>query len=151
MVLKSLFKSKEEKEKDKKRKSLNKQLDAVPSGGRGNNAKKLKLKRQIKELDKPKTERPQSGGRAKTAYGTRHRFKKNEEGNKVKVTNKKKNNNQKTTGSSNFVTKNGKRYLKTSTMGKKIVKDQKRKSLASKNYMSKAMIEKRKKRLKIKK
>ena len=50
-----------------------------------------------------------------------------------------------------YVTKNGKRYLKTSAMGKKIVKDQKRKSLASKNYMSKAMIEKRKKRLKIKK
>ena len=56
-----------------------------------------------------------------------------------------------TKSSGNYVTKNGKRYLKTSTMGKKIVKDQKRKSLASKNYMSKAMIEKRKKRLKIKK
>ena len=50
-----------------------------------------------------------------------------------------------------FVTKNGKRYLKTSTMGKKIIADQRRKSLASKNYMSKEMIEKRKKRLKIKK
>jgi hypothetical protein len=50
-----------------------------------------------------------------------------------------------------YVTKNGKRYLKTSTMGKKIVKEQKRNSLASKNYMSKEMIEKRKKRLKIKK
>ena len=36
-------------------------------------------------------------------------------------------------------------------MGKKIVKEQKRKALASKNYMSKEMIEKRKKRLKIKK
>ncbi len=64
-------------------------------------------------------------------------------------------NNKKTTVSSrsgsNFVTKNGKRYLKTSPMGKKIVADQKRKSLASKNYMSKEMIEKRKKRLKIKK
>ena len=50
-----------------------------------------------------------------------------------------------------YVTKNGKRYLKTSPMGKKIIADQKRKSLASKNYMSKEMIEKRKKRLKIKK
>ena len=50
-----------------------------------------------------------------------------------------------------YVTKNGKRYLKTSSMGKKIVANQKRKSLASKNYMSKEMIEKRKKRLKIKK
>ena len=64
-------------------------------------------------------------------------------------------NNKKTTVSSRsgsaFVTKNGKRYLKTSTMGKKIIADQKRKSLASKNYMSKEMIEKRKKRLKIKK
>ncbi len=53
--------------------------------------------------------------------------------------------------SGSYVTKNGKRYLKTSTMGKKIVKEQKRKSLASKNYMSKEMIEKRKKRLKIRK
>ena len=53
--------------------------------------------------------------------------------------------------SGSHVTKNGKRYLKTSTMGKKIVKEQKRKALASKNYMSKEMIEKRKKRLKIKK
>tara|TARA_B100000401_G_C52146355_1_gene411880 strand:- start:130 stop:450 length:321 start_codon:yes stop_codon:yes gene_type:complete len=56
-----------------------------------------------------------------------------------------------TKSSGNFVTKNGKRYLKSSKMGKKIVADQKRKSLASKNYMSKEMIEKRKKRLKIKK
>ena len=56
-----------------------------------------------------------------------------------------------TKSSGNFVTKNGKRYLKTSPMGKKIVADQKRKSLASKNYMSKEMIAKRKKRLKIKK
>ena len=73
-----------------------------------------------------------------------------------KVQNQQRNNESsnsgKTTKSSGaFVTKNGKRYLKTSTMGKKIVKEQKRKSLASKNYMSKAMIEKRKKRLKIKK
>ena len=73
-----------------------------------------------------------------------------------KVQNQQRNNESsnsgKTTKSSGaFVTKNGKRYLKTSTMGKKIVKDQKRKSLASKNYMSKAMIEKRKKRLKNKK
>ena len=36
-------------------------------------------------------------------------------------------------------------------MGKKIVKEQKRKSLASKNYMTKEKIEARKKRLKIKK
>ena len=73
-----------------------------------------------------------------------------------KVQNQQRNNESsnsgKTTKSSGaFVTKNGKRDLKTSTMGKKIVKEQKRKSLASKNYMSKAMIEKRKKRLKIKK
>ena len=59
---------------------------------------------------------------------------------------------KKTTKSSgNFVTKNGKRYLKNSKMGKKIVADQKRKSLGSKNYMSKEMQEKRKKRLKINK
>ena len=56
-----------------------------------------------------------------------------------------------TKSSSKFVTKNGKRYLKTSPMGKKIVADQRRKSLASKNYMSKEMIAKRKKRLKINK
>ena len=69
-----------------------------------------------------------------------------------KARNNESSNSGKTTKSSGaFVTKNGKRYLKTSTMGKKIVKEQKRKSLASKNYMSKAMIEKRKKRLKIKK
>ena len=59
---------------------------------------------------------------------------------------------KKTTKSSGaFVTKNGKPYLKTSPMGKKIVADQRRKSLASKNYMSKEMIAKRKKRLKINK
>ena len=73
-----------------------------------------------------------------------------------KVQNKQRNNESsnsgKTTKSSGpYVTKNGKRYLKTSPMGKKILKDQKRKSLASKNYMSKEMIEKRKNRLKIKK
>ena len=45
----------------------------------------------------------------------------------------------------------GRKVLKTSAMGKKAVANQKRKSLASKNYMSKEMIEKRKKRLKIKK
>ena len=146
MVLKSLFKSKEEKEKDKKRKSIKQKLDAVPSGGRSNNATKLKLKRDLKALDKPKTERPKSGGRASTAYGTKHRYEKNNQGNKVKVTNKKK-----TTGSSTFVTKNGKRYLKSSPMGKKIIADQKRQSLGSKNYMTKEMIAKRKKRLKIKK
>ena len=53
--------------------------------------------------------------------------------------------------SGNFVTKNGKRYLKNSKMGKKIVADQKRKALGAKNYMSKEMVEKRKKRLRIKK
>ena len=150
MVLKSLFKSKEEKEKDKQKKSLKKQLDAVPSGGRGNNAKKLKLKRKLKELDKPKVEKPSNNGltgRARTAYGTNPPGNKSDKSKKVK----KKNNIKKTTGSSNFVTKNGKRYLKTSTMGKRIVADQKRKSLGSKNYMTKEMIEKRKKRLKIKK
>ena len=36
-------------------------------------------------------------------------------------------------------------------MGKKIIADQKRQSLGSKNYMTKEMIAKRKKRLKIKK
>ena len=148
MVLKSIFKSKEEKQKDKKRKSIKKKLDAVPSGGRGNNATKLKLKRELKALDKPKTERPKSGGRASTAYGTKHRYETNNQGNKVKVTNKKKTT---TTGSSTFVTKNGKRYLKSSPMGKKIIADQKRQSLGSKNYMTKEMIAKRKKRLKIKK
>ena len=56
-----------------------------------------------------------------------------------------------TKSSGPYVTKNGKRYLKTSAMGKKIVKEQKRKSLASKNYMTKEKIEARKKRLKIKK
>ena len=72
--------------------------------------------------------------------------------NQNQLRNNESSNSGKTTKSSgNFVTKNGKRYLKTSPMGKKIVAAQKRKSLASKNYMSKAMIEKRKKRLKIKK
>ena len=56
-----------------------------------------------------------------------------------------------TKSTGNFVTYRGKRVLKTSAMGKKAIADQKRKSLASKNYMSKEMIEKRKKRLKIKK
>jgi len=56
-----------------------------------------------------------------------------------------------TKGTGNFVTKNGKRYLKTSPMGKKIIADQKRKSLASKNYMSKEMIAKIYIRLKIRK
>ena len=45
----------------------------------------------------------------------------------------------------------GKKVLKTSAMGKKAVANQKRDALAKKNYMSKEMIEKRKKRLKIKK
>ena len=53
--------------------------------------------------------------------------------------------------SGNFVTKNGRRYLKTSKMGKKIVADQKRKALGAKNYMTKEKIEARKKRLRIKK
>ena len=78
----------------------------------------------------------------------RDRYETNNQGNKVKVTNKKKTT---TTGSSTFVTKNGKRYLKSSPMGKKIIADQKRQSLGSKNYMTKEMIAKRKKRLKIKK
>ena len=56
-----------------------------------------------------------------------------------------------TKSTGNFVTYRGKRVLKTSAMGKKAIADQKRKSLASKNYMSKEMIEKRKKRLKINK
>ena len=73
-----------------------------------------------------------------------------------KVQNQQRNNESSNSGkttkkSGPYVTKNGKRYLKTSPMGKKIIADQKRKSLASKNYMSKEMIEKRKKRLKIKK
>ena len=73
-----------------------------------------------------------------------------------KIQNKERNNESSDSGKSTkssgpYVTKNGKRYLKTSAMGKKIVKEQKRKALASKNYMSKEMIEKRKKRLKIKK
>ncbi len=57
----------------------------------------------------------------------------------------------KTSGSRTHVMYKGKKVLKTSAMGKKAVAMEKRKSLASKNYMSKAMIEKRKKRLKIKK
>lgn len=57
----------------------------------------------------------------------------------------------KVTSKGNFVTYKGKRYLKTSPMGKRAIAIQKRDKLASKNYMSKAMIEKRKKRLKIKK
>ena len=73
-----------------------------------------------------------------------------------KVQNKERDNESSDSGkttkkNSPFVTKNGKRYLKTSSMGKKIVADQKRKSLASKNYMTKEKIEARKKRLKIKK
>ena len=45
----------------------------------------------------------------------------------------------------------GKKVLKTSAMGKKAVANQKREALGKKNYMSKEMVEKRKKRLKIKK
>ena len=58
---------------------------------------------------------------------------------------------KKTSGSRTHVMYKGKKVLKTSAMGKKAVAAQKRKSLASKNYMSKEMVEKRKKRLKIKK
>ena len=92
--------------------------------------KKLNFTKKLKEeQDKKKYQKEQNKARN------------NESSNSGKTTKK----------NSPFVTKNGKRYLKTSSMGKKIVADQKRKSLASKNYMSKEMIAKRKKRLKIKK
>ena len=92
------------------------------------------------ELKKKKNEerRAEIGGSARAYH--KNKNEKDSSKNKSKVTTK-----------GNFVTYKGKRYLKTSTMGKRAIAIQKRDKLASKNYMSKAMIEKRKKRLKIKK
>ena len=67
-----LFKSKEQKNKEKLKKELKGKISAIgQGGGRSKQAGKKRLQRELKAVDAPKKERQKSYGRAATAYGTR--------------------------------------------------------------------------------
>ena len=59
----NIFKSKEQREKDKKKKVLKKQISAIGTGGgRSNQATKKRLQRDLASIDKVKKEKPTVGG-----------------------------------------------------------------------------------------
>jgi hypothetical protein len=61
----NIFKSKAQKEKDKKKKDLNKKISAIGTGGgRSNQATKKRLQRQLKNLNTEKKEAPKRVGGA---------------------------------------------------------------------------------------
>ena len=71
MVL-GIFKSKEQRNKDKLKKELKGKISAIgQGGGRSKQATKKRLQRELKAVDAPKKERKKSYGRSATAYGTR--------------------------------------------------------------------------------
>jgi hypothetical protein len=98
--------------------------------------------RAIEKRKKENKERRDKIGGSARAY-----YKNNPGGNTGNKSDKK----ESSLNSRTHVMYKGKKVLKTSAMGKKAVAAQKREALGKKNYMSKEMIEKRKKRLKIKK
>lgn len=74
MVL-GIFKSKEQRNKDKLKKELKGKISTIgQGGGRSKQAGKKRLQRELKAVDAPKKEKQKSYGRAATAYGTRDKI-----------------------------------------------------------------------------
>ena len=69
----NLFKSKEQRNKDKLKKELQSKIANVGTN-RNVAGKKKRLQRELKAVDAPKKEKKKSYGRAATAYGTRDKI-----------------------------------------------------------------------------
>ena len=75
MVLKRIFKSKEQRNKEKLKKEIKGKISTIgQGGGRSKQASKKRLQRELKAVDAPKKEKKKSYGRAPTAYGTKDKI-----------------------------------------------------------------------------
>ena len=75
MVLKRIFKSKEQRNKEKLKKEIKGKISTIgQGGGRSTQAGKKRLQRELKAVDAPKKEKKKSYGRAATAYGTKDKI-----------------------------------------------------------------------------
>ena len=87
MVLKRLFKSKEERKKDKLKADLKKKISNV-GGGRSNQGTAKRLKRELKAVDAPKKEVKKTGGLSSAQANKRKNYGNNQTGGGGSTTNK---------------------------------------------------------------